>query len=173
MKKIVFLFMLAVAACMNVLGQNKVDRILNSVNQTIYKIERTEKAFKDLGRAVGIKSRRDKAYSEYDYKTNITAEYRLRILSSVYCNNVWVEVYENRVAVYLVKNGHWVLDKIIYRNDFGEYWITDKAVCGNYRDVRLHIMVNRERTMIWFWHGRDVIKGFTVQTHFKSPWKNY
>ena len=171
MKKIVFLFILAVAACMNVSGQDKVDRILNSVNQTIYNIERTERAFKDLGRAVGIKSRRDKAYSEYDYKTNITTEYRSRVLSSVYCDNVWVEVYDDRVAVYLVQNRNWVLDQIIYRNAFGEYWVTNKAVCGNYRNVKVHIMVNRERTMIWFWHGSDVIKAFTVQTHFKSSWK--
>ena len=100
MKKIIFLFILAVAACMNVSGQDKVDRILNSVNKTIHDIERTERAFRDLGRAVGIKSRRDKAYSEYDYKTNITTEYRRRVLSSVYCNNVWIEVYDERVEVY-------------------------------------------------------------------------
>ena len=171
MKKILLSLILAVSACVSVSGQSKVDRFVNGVERTVTNIERTERAFKRLGRAVGLDARRGKMTSQYDYQTGIVTEYRGHELSSILCTNVWMEVYPDRVAVYFPQNGQWVLDQIIYRNEFGTYMVTSGALCGNYRNIKIQVTVNRERTMIWFWHGEKTIKGFTVKTEYRSPWK--
>ena len=171
MKKILLSVILAVAACVNVSGQGKVDRFVYGIERTITNIERTEKAFKRLGRAVGLDDRRGKVSSQYDYQTGIVTEYRYRELTSIQCTNVWMEVYPDRVAIYFPQDGQWVLDQIIYRNEFGTYMVTSGALCGNYRNIKIQVTVNRERTMIWFWHGEKTIKGFTVKTEYRSPWK--
>jgi len=170
MKKIMFLFILAVAACMNVSGQSKVDRFINRVDRTIHNIDRFEKSMQRLGRAVGIKDRRGRCVEKYDYKTAITSEYRYKKLSMVRCDNVWLEVYDDRVSVYFATPNGWVLEEIIYRNQFGEFIITD-AVCGPRRDVTIRIENSRQRTAIRFWHRNVLIKGFYEKTYFKSPWK--
>ena len=172
MKKIILLFVLAAAACTNLGAQNKLDRFFNKVDRTMAEMDRVEKSMKNLERAVGIKERRGYRKTQRDYQTGITTEYRGGVVSSIYCSNVWVEIYENHVSVYeLTRNGQWRSSRFIPRDQYGEFSVCG-AICGVRENVTIKITNNRERTMIWFWWGDKVIKGFTVRASYMQSHKH-
>lgn len=172
MKKILlFIVVLAAAACTTLSAQNKVDRFFNKVDRTMAEMDRVEKSMKNLERAVGIKERRGHRTTKRDYQLGITAEYRGGVLSSVYCDNVWVEVYENHVSVYELSRNEWRCSRFIPRDTYGEFSVGG-AVCGARKNVVIKITNNRERTMIWFWWNDKMIKGFTVRASYMQSHKH-
>lgn len=171
MKKILLLIVVLAAVACTTLSAQKVERFFNKVDRTMAEIDRVEKSMQNLQRAVGIKERRGSIKTKRDYQAGITAEYRGGVLSSVYCANVWVEVYEDFVSVYELDGRQWRSSRYIPRDQYGEFSVFG-AVCGARENVVIKITNNRERTMIWFWHGDKVIKGFTVRASYRQSHKH-
>lgn len=167
MRQLFILFLVfAVAACTNSSAQSRVDHFVNKVDRTMSEINRVEKAYQEFGRAIGIKERRGKPKKNYDYHTGVTSETRNGKITSIYCKNVWVEVFDNYISAYQLTSQGWKGIGFIYRDNFGEHVISKSAICGPRENVVVKIINNRERTMVWFWQNDNLIKGFTIRTHF-------
>lgn len=174
MKKLLLLMLIwAAAACTTISAQSKLDRFFNKVDRACAEYDRTERAIDNLNRVARPNSYRRSPYRRQDYPLNITEVYRRNQLALVSCDNCKIEIHESFVSVYILSaSGHWNCNSYLPRDRYGTFVVATGVQCGNRGDVTVKIMNNRERTMIWFWQGDTLIKGYTVRASYMQSHKH-
>ena len=174
MKKLLLLMLIWVAAaCTTISAQSKLDRFLYRVDRACAEYDRAEKAARDVRRAVRYNPRSQSPYRKQSYPLNITEVYRRNQLALVSCDNCKIEIHESFVSVYILSaSGHWNCNSYLPRDRYGTFVVATGVQCGIRGDVTVKIMNNRERTMIWFWQGDTLIKGYTVRASYMQSHKH-
>lgn len=95
-------------------------------------------------------------YQEKDQKVTI----------AVYTNQVWVQIYDDVVDVYIWKRDHWTLstENISRFSERPEKIIVAHGLtCGQYRNVSVQIGINKNSTNVTFLkENGSSLKGFSV-----------
>ena len=88
-----------------------------------------------------------------DHRTGIYRERDQKVTISVYTNQVWVQIYDDVVDVYIWKRDHWTLstENISRFSEKPEkIMVAHGLTCNTYRNVSLQISILKNSTTVTF-----------------------
>ena len=164
MKKYIILVVLAVAACATVSAQDRIGRMFNQVLNGFARYERLESNIDYIRQQTGMTCGRGKVTYNHDYRCGIIEERYQNRTAGVWTANYYIRIADLFVSVYKITPSGLQQTSYLPRQErYGDFWIADDVVCGNRTGLRLNIINNMERTMVWIWNGDNLYNGVTVR----------
>ena len=167
MKKILLIVMLAVSACMTLSAQDRFENAMYSILRGFDRFERVEDNVRHLRDQLGYRERGHvELYKNYQY--GIIEEKIGTKTVGLWTANYYVHIHDLFVATYRITETG--LQQVSYfpRDRYDNLTIASDVQCGKRTGLRLNIINNRERTMVWLWNGDHLYKGVTVKNVQKS-----
>ena len=161
MKKIILIVVLALGACTNLSAQDKFERAMSSILRGFDRYERLEDNVRYLRNQLGFTERgRVELYKDYNY--GIIEEKIGTKTVGLWTANYYIRIADLFVATYRITPEG--LKQVSYfpRDRYDNLWIASDVQCGNRTGLKLNIINNRERTMVWLWNGNNLYKGVNV-----------
>ena len=164
MKKFLCLVVLAVAVGTTVSAQDRIGRMFNIILNGFARYEQLEGCINFIRTQTGMTSGHGRVIYNVDYMAGIMEERCQSKTVGLWTANYYVRIAELFVTVYKVSPAGLTQIAFVSRNhDYGSYWLASDVVCGNWSGLRLNIINNMERTMVWIWDGNNLYKGFTIR----------
>ncbi|MBR1605309.1 MAG: hypothetical protein IJ660_04300 [Alphaproteobacteria bacterium] len=161
MKKYVLIVVLAVAACTTMSAQDRIERTMYSILRGFDRYERVEDNVRYLRAQLGFRER-GHVTLEKDYQYGIIEERCRSKTVGIWTANYYVHIHDLFVATYRITPQGLQQVSYIPRDRYGDFWIVGDVRCGARTGLRLNIINNMERTMVWLWNGNNLYKGVTI-----------
>ena len=161
MKKILLLVVLALGACATLSAQDRIERTMYSILRGFDRFERVEDNVRCLRNQLGFREH-GHVTLEKDYQYGIIEERCQSKTVGLWTANYYIRIADLFVATYRITPEG--LQQVSYfpRDRYDNLTIVTDVQCGNRTGLRLNIINNMERTMVWLWNGNNLYKGVTI-----------
>lgn len=160
MKKIILFVVLTLGACTTMSAQDRFEKAMSSIIRGFDRYDRLEKNLKCLRDQLGYHGR---VKYEKDYMYGTVEEKIGSRTVGLWTANYYVHIGELFVATYRITETGLQQVSYVPRDRYDNLWIASDVQCGKRTGLRLNIINNRERTMVWLWNGDALYKGITVR----------
>lgn len=163
MKKFLCLVVLAVAVGTTVSAQD-IGRMFDIILNGYARYEQLEGSIDYIRTQTGMTRGHGRVTYNTDYMAGVMEERYQNKTVGVWTSNYYIRIAELFVTVYKINPTGLEQIAFVSRNhDYGSYWLASDVVCGNWSGLKLNIINNLERTMVWIWNGNNLYKGFTIR----------